>query len=71
MEFCKQEYLSGLPLPTLGDLPDARVKLESPSLAVAFFTTGAMWDTSSDNLSQMASFFPSNPCLPSLMWQEK
>ena len=32
MEFSKQEYLSGLPFPTLGDLPDQWIKPKSPAL---------------------------------------
>ena len=40
MEFSRQEYWSGLPLPTLGDYPDPRIKpvfLASPALADGFF----------------------------------
>ena len=32
MEFSKQEYWSGLPFPSLGDLPDPRIELRSPAL---------------------------------------
>ena len=42
MEFSKQEYWSGLPYPTPGDLPDPGVKstsLASPALAGRFLTT--------------------------------
>ena len=42
MEFSRQEYWSGLPFPTPGDLPDPGIKptsLESPALAGGFFTT--------------------------------
>ena len=42
MEFSKQEYWSGLPFPTPGDLLDPRIgpeSLESPALAGGFFTT--------------------------------
>ena len=39
MGFPKQEYLSGLPFPTPGDLPNPEVKLTSPALAGGFFTT--------------------------------
>ena len=42
MEFSKQEYFSGLPLPTPGDLPDPGIKtasLASLALAGRFFTT--------------------------------
>ena len=42
MGFPGQEYWSGLPLPTLGDLPDPEVKPlspASPALAGGYFTT--------------------------------
>ena len=32
MGFCKQEYWSGLPLPSPGDLPDLGIKPRSPAL---------------------------------------
>ena len=32
MEFCRQEYWSGLPFPSPGDLPDPRIKPRSPTL---------------------------------------
>ena len=32
MESCKQEYWSGLPFPSPGDLPDAGIKTRSPVL---------------------------------------
>ena len=41
MEFSRQEHWSGLPYPTLGDLPNPGVKLASPVpsvLAGKFFT---------------------------------
>ena len=47
--FFRQEYWSGLPLPTLRDLPDPGIKpmpLVSPALAGRFFTTSAIWETS-------------------------
>ena len=37
--FPKQEYLSGLPFPFLGNLPDPEIKSMSPTLAGGFFTT--------------------------------
>ena len=43
VEFSRQEYRSGLPFPTPGDLPDLEIEpasLVSPSLAGSFFTTG-------------------------------
>ena len=42
MEFCRQEYWSGLPFPSPGDLPNAGIKptsLVSPALVGGFFTT--------------------------------
>ena len=39
MEFSRQEYWSGLPFPTSGDLPDPAIKPTSPALASRFFTT--------------------------------
>ena len=39
MEFSRQEYWSGLPFPTPGNLPDAGIKPVSPALACRFFTT--------------------------------
>ena len=47
MEFSRQEYWSGLPFPSLGDLPDPGIKptsLTSPALAGRFFTTSAIWE---------------------------
>ena len=38
MEFSRQEYWSGLPFPSPGDLPDSRIKFASPALAGRFFT---------------------------------
>ena len=45
MEFPRQEYWSGLPFPTPGDLPDPGIKpasLMSPALAGEFFNTFAI-----------------------------
>ena len=39
MGFPRQEYWSGLPFPTPGDLPDPGIKPVSPALAGGFFTT--------------------------------
>ena len=47
MEFSRQEYWSGLPLPPPGDLPDPGIEPEpllSPELAGRFFTTSATWE---------------------------
>ena len=45
--FSKQEYLSGLPFPTPGDLPNSEtehVSLMSPALEGGFFTTSTTWE---------------------------
>ena len=39
MGFPRQEYWSGLPFPSPGDLPDSGIKPMSPALAGRFFTT--------------------------------
>ena len=44
MEFSRQEYWSGLPFPSPGDLPDTGIELVaflSPALASRFFTISA------------------------------
>ena len=44
MEFCRQEYWSGLPFPPPGDLPDPGIKSASPvspTLAGGVFTASA------------------------------
>ena len=46
-DFSRQEYWSGLLLPTPEDLPDSRIEsapLASPALADRFFTTSASWE---------------------------
>ena len=47
MGFSRQEYWSGLPHPSPGDLPDPgikRVSLMSLALAGRFFTTSTTWE---------------------------
>ena len=39
MRLPRQEYWSGLPFPSLGDLPDPGIKPVFPALAGGFFTT--------------------------------
>ena len=39
MGFSRQEYLSELPFPSPGDLPNPGTELTSPALACGFFTT--------------------------------
>ena len=44
MGFPRQEYWSGLPFPSLEDLPDPGIKLASPALAGGFFTNCNTWE---------------------------
>ena len=44
MQFPRHEYWSGLPFPSLGNLPDSGIELTSPALAGRFFTTSATWE---------------------------
>jgi len=39
MGFSRQEYWSGFPFPSSGDLPDPGIKPQSPASADRFFTT--------------------------------
>ena len=39
MGLSRQEYWSGLPFPSPGDLPDPEIEPSSPALAGRFFTT--------------------------------
>ena len=39
----RQEYWSGLPFPTPGDLPDPGIEPASPRLAGRFFTAEPLW----------------------------
>ena len=41
MGFSRQEYWSGLPFPSSGDLPDPGIKLQSLASPVLFFKRGA------------------------------
>ena len=47
MEFSRQNYWSGLPCPSPGDLPNPGIELTSltsPALAGRFFTTSTTWE---------------------------
>ena len=47
IEFSRQEYWSGLPFPSPGDLPNPGnqpMSLMSPALAGGFFTTSTTWE---------------------------
>ena len=66
--FTRQEYWSGLPFPTPGDLPDSGIKptsLESPALAGGFFTTSATWEARVQPSELTVSTHISVKCPPS------
>ena len=44
IEFSRQEYWSGLPFSSVGDLPDPGIEPASPVLADGFFTTSTTWE---------------------------
>ena len=49
--FHRQEYWSGLPFPTSGDLPThiESISLPPPTLAGGFFTTSTTWEAHKNN----------------------
>ena len=57
MEFSRQEYWSGLPFPSPGDLPGIKpVPLASPAWAGTFFTTSATWKVQLDVIEALFAF---------------
>ena len=55
MGFSRQEYWSGLPFLSPGDLPDPEVEPTSPvspALAGRFFTTNATWEAQKANINE-------------------
>ena len=59
MGFSRQEYWSGLPFPSPGDLPDLGIEpasLMSPALAGEFFTTRATQEAQSGAFCQSSLF---------------
>ena len=55
MGFSRQEYWSGLPFLSPGDLPDPEVEpmsSVSPALAARFFTTNATWEAQKANVNE-------------------
>ena len=53
MEFSRQEHWSGFQWPSLGDLPDPGIELESLTLAGGFFTTSAIWEALKLRIGEM------------------
>ena len=59
-EIPRQGYWSGYPFPTLGNLPNPRIKfvsLASPVLAGRFFTTSATWEAPLYFLAPFYNFY--------------
>ena len=58
MGFSRLEYCSGLPFPSLGDLPDPGIELTflvSPALTADFFTTSTTWEALMNPQGQLNS----------------
>ena len=77
MGFSRQEYWSGLPYPSPGDLPYPGIKpmsVASLALAGGFFTTSATWDAATwelSNSSRQADFsLRCNNCRNEDNWQQ-
>ena len=79
--FPRQEYWSGLPFPSPGELPDAGIEPASPELAGGFFTTeppGKPLDimedpyflkkTTSFNANEIHSLEKNNSFMPKLLF---
>ena len=57
-QFPRQEYWSGLPFPSSGDLPNPRIKPVSPmspALAGSFFTISTTWEVQALPFSEPVS----------------
>ena len=63
MGFPRQEYWSGLPFPSPGDLPDPGIEPESPTFAGEFFTTESYGKSLSPPSDQIRSVAQSCPTL--------
>ena len=66
MGFSRQEYWSGLPFPSPGDLPNPGnqpMSLMSPALAGGFFTTSTTWEAPSTYAIFLFPTYPSPPTL--------
>ena len=64
MGLSRQEYWSGLPCPSPGDLPDPVIEpmsLTSPALADRFFTTNATWEAHEAYFRNLKTRFPLIP----------
>ena len=57
MEYPRQEYWSGLPFPSPGDLSNTEIELRSPALAGRFCTTEVPGTYVHGSLLKLADFF--------------
>ena len=74
MGFSRQEYWSGLPFPSPGDLPDPRIESVSLALAGGFFTTQPPrkpFDSGTDPLFKTWSCDSKVQATPSTMFRKK
>ena len=58
MESSSQEYWSGLPFPTPGDLPHPGIELASPALTGRFFPISTTWEILFFSLTPMEDYCP-------------
>ena len=61
MGFSRQEYWSGLPFPSPGDLPDSGIEFVSPvspALAGEFFTMSTTWEVQNGNEGEVTQSCP-------------
>ena len=64
MGFPRQEYWSGLPFPSSGDLPNPGIEPSSPALAGGFFTTEPLGKSSiSEAGMYLSDFIKTDPAL--------
>ena len=75
MGFSRQEYWSGLPWPSPGDLQNLGIKLaslKSPALAGGFFTTSATWNAQKEQYPSLSTlrerWYPAWPHTLQLAW---
>ena len=56
MEFSRQEYWSGLPFPSPGDLPDLRIEPRSPTLQQTLYCLSYQGSPDKHNLNNILHF---------------
>ena len=75
MEFSRQEYWSGLPFPSPGDLPNSGTKTLSPALSAlagGFFTTSATTEAKPSTTYTLLHLSPGDSALGAHQsWDQK